>query len=130
MLNPSTADALQDDPTIRKCMGLARYWGYGGLYVGNLFAVRATKPEDMRKEIDPVGPDNHEWLGWMCHRAAKNGGRVIVAWGSHGVYMHQDMTVLGWLDSWVITPYCVRRTKTGLPEHPLYVPYGPPMRFG
>lgn len=124
MLNPSTADANIDDPTIRKCMGFARLWNMGGIYVGNLFAVRATDPKDMMRAHDPVGPDNHDHLAWMCERAAKNGGLVICAWGANGSYMGQECTVLGWLDSWSIVPKALRLTvKSGKPEHPLYVPY-------
>ncbi|HQT78612.1 MAG TPA: DUF1643 domain-containing protein [Rhodopila sp.] len=124
MLNPSTADALVDDATIRKCMGFARRWDFGGIYVGNLFGFRATKPADMLRAPDPVGPDNRDHLEWMCERAAKNGGRVICAWGANGTYMNQDETLLGWLDALVIAAECLRLTpKSGAPEHPLYVPY-------
>src|SRR5262245_34051042 len=58
MLNPSTADAERDDPTIRKCVGFCRRWGVGELHVVNLFAFRAVSPFDMKKADDPVGPRN------------------------------------------------------------------------
>jgi hypothetical protein len=62
MLNPSTADGHADDPTIRRCMGFAREWGFDGLVVVNLFAMRATRPDDVVKVLraggDAVGPDN------------------------------------------------------------------------
>ena len=61
-LNPSTADATVDDPTIRRCVGFADSWGYGELVVGNLYAFRATKPKDMFNQDDPVGPFNDLWL--------------------------------------------------------------------
>ncbi len=57
-LNPSTADETTDDPTIRRCMGYARDWGCSGLYMLNLFAVRATDPKDMLADLNPVGADN------------------------------------------------------------------------
>ena len=60
MLNPSTADALHDDPTIRRCVGFAKAWGCGALIVVNLFAVRATSPREMMRADDPVGPENKE----------------------------------------------------------------------
>lgn len=124
MLNPSTADAAIDDPTIRKCMGFAQRWGMTGIYVGNLFAVRATKPQDMMRAADPVGPENEEHLSWMCERAGKNGGTVICAWGANGSYMQQDRTMLDWLRRWHIAPNALRLTrKSRAPEHPLYVPY-------
>lgn len=57
-LNPSTADETRDDPTIRRCIGFAKLWGYGALCMTNLFAFRATKPRDMRQAADPIGPEN------------------------------------------------------------------------
>ena len=126
MLNPSTADAEIDDATIRKCMGFAHRWGMSGLMVGNLFAYRATKPRDMMKAHDPVGPSNQEHLERMCHEAGAsgNGGIVICAWGANGSYMQQDQTFLGWCDGlWLIKPKALRLTGKGMPEHPLYVPY-------
>jgi hypothetical protein len=123
MLNPSTADAFIDDPTIRKCMGFSRRWNMSGLYVGNLFAVRATKPEDMRASSDPVGPDNRDHLESMCKHAFRNGGLVVCAWGAHGSYRQQDKTFLGWMDVIGVQAKCLRLTKDGAPGHPLYVPY-------
>ncbi len=61
-LNPSTADARQDDPTIRRLTGFAYQLGYGGFYLGNLFAFRSTYPSDLPAANDPVGPDNTNHL--------------------------------------------------------------------
>lgn len=58
MLNPSTADGDVDDPTIRRCIGFAKSWGYGGIYVGNLFAYRATDPKELLKVENPIGFEN------------------------------------------------------------------------
>lgn len=87
MLNPSTADGSKDDPTIRRCRGFARSWGYGGFVVVNLFAWRATKPADLAKAMragrDVVGP-----LGDRAIRDAACGGQlaplVVAAWGRPG----------------------------------------------
>lgn len=127
MLNPSTADATLDDPTIRRCMGFARQMGCGKLLVLNLFAVRATDPADMRAADDPVGADNKAWFD----RYFKDWGRiysswsgpVICGWGVHGSYMEQDETILGWLESYSLSPMTLGTTKEGFPKHPLYVPY-------
>ena len=78
MVNPSTADATQDDPTIRKCKGFASKLGGGTLLVGNLFAYRATDVTELRKTRDPVGPDNDKHLREMLYSA----DIVIAAWGS------------------------------------------------
>lgn len=121
MLNPSTADAEADDATIRKCIGFAQRWGMGGLYVGNLFALRATDPKEMRKHRAPVGYQNRYHLEWICDRAAMSGGRIICAWGANGGHQKQDKTFCEWFES--LDLFCLRRTSKGAPEHPLYVPY-------
>lgn len=126
MLNPSTADAEVDDATIRKCMGFAHRWRMGGIFVGNLFAIRATNPRDMLRAADPVGPENREHLEDLCREAGAsgNGGVVICAWGANGSHMGQDRTFLGWCEHpWLIRPKALRITSKGAPEHPLYVPY-------
>ena len=61
-LNPSTADEINDDPTLTRCMDYAKRWGYGGVCVANLFAYRATKPTDMLRVKDAIGKDNNKWL--------------------------------------------------------------------
>lgn len=128
MLNPSTADAIKDDPTIRKCIGFARRFNAGGVIVGNLFAYRATKPADMMKAADPVGPKNQDYLERMCSDATRAGqGFIVCAWGNHGTHMDQDRTFMGWLDRLAITPRALRISKDGHPGHPLYIPYDAPL---
>lgn len=78
MVNPSTADASQDDPTIRKCVGFAKRHGCGSLIVGNLFAFRATDVRDLRKAGDAIGPENDRYLSEIMWDADD----VVVAWGS------------------------------------------------
>lgn len=75
MLNPSTADASQEDPTIRRCLSFARSWGYGSLEVVNLFAWRATKPTDIFSAPSPVGEENDHHLALAFARAE----RIIAA---------------------------------------------------
>jgi len=113
-LNPSTADEKHNDPTIRRCLGFARDWGFSGLLVGNLFAWRATRPEDLKKAVQAVGPENTDWLLKM-DRAA---GLTIVCWGNHGKLIGQDRLVTALLNR----PYCIKINAGGAPAHPLYLP--------
>lgn len=117
LLNPSTADENQDDPTIRRCMGFARAWGYGGVQVLNLFAWRATRPRDLFCAADPVGPENARHL----RAAARAGGPVVVAWGAHGAWRGQDRAVLALLRARRCNPLCLGVTRNGQPRHVLYV---------
>lgn len=117
MLNPSTADAEADDPTIRRCIGFAKREGCGGLRVLNLFAFRATSPDDMKAADDPIGIGNHGFLGTLS--SVSPPPLVIAAWGTHGHFKSRDCVVLGQLASLPI--YCLGKTKAGHPRHPLYV---------
>lgn len=120
MLNPSTADGTEDDPTIRRCVDFARRWGFGVMEVVNLFAYRATDPRVVlglhRFNIDPVGYQNKRWV----QEAAAGAGLIVCAWGTHGAFQGQDRTMKGWLqghDLWAL-----KLTKSGQPCHPLYMP--------
>src|SRR5262245_38555366 len=61
-LNPSTADDQVDDPTVRRCIGFARKWRFGGMIIVNLFAYRSTDPNRLQEILDPVGPENDEHI--------------------------------------------------------------------
>lgn len=118
MLNPSTADASVDDPTIRRCLGFARDLGFGQLEVVNLFGLRATEPRVMKSHSDPIGPENDEHL----IRSAAICSVVICAWGANGSYMGRDHAVLKLLRDAGCKPLALRLTKSGHPSHPLYLP--------
>jgi hypothetical protein len=122
MLNPSTADATTDDPTIRRCIGFARRWGCGKLVVLNLFAVRATDPAEMKRAENPVGPENKDWFQRTLRD--HDGGPVVCAWGIHGGYMGQDVTVSEWMEGYGIEPLALGLTRDSHPKHPLYLPKG------
>jgi hypothetical protein len=116
MLNPSTADETQDDPTIRRCIGYAKAWGYGGLVVGNIFAFRSTDPRGLLTAADPVGPDNDYWLANIGL-----GTDTICAWGTHGKLQERGAKVLKLLRSNGAKPMALKLTTGGQPSHPLYL---------
>lgn len=121
MLNPSTADAEKDDPTIRRCIGFAKREGCGSLNVVNLFAFRATKPKDMMAAADPIGPENDEVIA----AALRDPGAVkIAAWGTKGAFMGRGAQVRA---KWRGSLKCLGQTKDGHPLHPLYVPADKPL---
>lgn len=116
-LNPSTADERNDDPTIRRCKAFAKSWGYGALCMTNLFAFRATQPEDMKKAVDPAGPECGKWL---CD-IAKGAGMILAAWGKHGSFIGRDRNVLSALKAIGKPVYCLGKNSDGSPKHPLYI---------
>lgn len=122
MLNPSTADAKLDDPTIRKCIGFARRWDCGGIVVVNLYAYRATDPADLKKAGWPVGPENDRFIGVVGECAARD-GVLICAWGANAVGRERPRKVLDLLRNAGARPMAVAITKSGAPQHPLYAPY-------
>ena len=111
-LNPSTADEQNDDNTVRRCLGYARSWGYGGLVVANLFAYCAIHPAVLCTAKHPVGPHNDQWLSELAAEASL----IVAAWGNHGLFRQRWKTVAAFLDE----SYCLGVTKRGQPLHPLY----------
>jgi hypothetical protein len=116
MLNPSTANASVDDPTIRRCIGFAQTWGYGSLEVVNLFAYRATSPQILSAVVDPIGPDNEAYLLETRQKPEP----IILAWGNQGTFLERNQTVLEQLVN-LENVYCLGLTAGGHPRHPLYL---------
>jgi len=116
-LNPSTADETKDDPTIRRCIGFAKAWGYAALCMTNLFAFRATDPYVMKSHQHPVGDDNTHHL-LTC---GANAGLVVAAWGKHGTFRHQDLNVRQILYRAGVRLHCLGLNSDGTPKHPLYL---------
>lgn len=120
MLNPSKADEVQNDPTVERCERRARNTKEcGGVEIINIFAYRATDPEDMKAQSDPIGPDNDKHI----LEAATNAYQVIAAWGKHGQHLHRGKQVLSMLVTNGIKPYHLKINKDGFPAHPLYISY-------
>ena len=121
MLNPSTADALLDDPTIRRGIAFARREGFGGIIVINLCAFRATQPDDMKKADDPIGPINDDQIRLLFELAASSGVPVLAAWGTNGTFRNRDTEVRLIALETGVDLVCLGTTKEGHPRHPLYV---------
>lgn len=118
MLNPSTADADRDDPTVRRCRRLADAWGFGAIEVINIFAWRSTDPAGLRRTDDPVGPRNDPWI----RRVAKRCDTLVCAWGEHGQLKNRDRRVLNLLHQTGVAPFSLGENASGRPKHPLYTP--------
>ncbi|MBE9211238.1 DUF1643 domain-containing protein [Plectonema cf. radiosum LEGE 06105] len=116
MLNPSTADANKNDNTLTKCVNFAKTWDYGSLEVVNLFAYRATDPNELCKVSDPIGSKNDNYI----ELATKHADLIIVAWGC-GMYpkiQNRNKEVLSLISSSQQPLYCLGLTKDGHPCHP------------
>lgn len=128
MLNPSTADAEVDDPTIRRCIGFAQRGGYGGIEVCNLFALRATDPAELFTPrlvpdgsrhylLDPIGPENDAAILECLDRSE----HIVCAWGGRkGNPLIRAKQVLHLLGKRIILHLGL--TQNGMPRHPLYLP--------
>lgn len=130
-MNPSTADAEHDDPTIRRCIRFARDWGYGGLLMGNLFAFRATDPKmlpglDDSPLVSPIG-ENGTWKQGVyesvnvkhLRRMAERSSLIVAAWGS--IKLPYGWDPRGSVRSALPPMHALGFTKEGHPRHPLYV---------
>lgn len=134
MLNPSTADAAVDDPTIRKCCGFAKRWGLSGIAVANLYALRATKPADLwaAPALERVGPDNRMHVQHLLLDRATY-PVVVAAWGAQvassagkrngAVRRAEEMVEL--LSRYRVQ--CLGVTISNQPRHPLMLAYDTPL---
>lgn len=129
MLNPSTASAFDDDPTIRKVKGFTARAGYGVAMVVNLFAWRATDPKDCRANLSIAeGPENKGAI----FQAVQMSDAVVCAWGAQPWARPQAVRVLRWLDGWLEGRpeklLCIGTTADGSPKHPLRPSYSNALR--
>ena len=132
MLNPSTANAEIADPTVRRCITYARDWGYHGLVVLNLFALRATDPKALYSADDPIGDFNDAAIrGCLKNYRERqisfgkiywHPANVIAAWGEHGSYLNRAEQVIKILQEEAQPVSVLRLNKGGQPAHPLYLP--------
>lgn len=114
-LNPSTADDVDDDPTIGRCIHFAYTWGYGALHMMNLFTLVTSEPEDLLTTTTPncvAGYDAHLW------NVGRFSARIIFCWGAFKEARERSKQVIKMFPK----AHCLRLTKHGHPWHPLYMP--------
>jgi len=117
MLNPSTTEEVPgtDDATIRRIERYSWDWGYGELWVGNLYGFRSSLPHILKQQRDPVGPNNDVMLKSLHDLSEK----TVVAWGNSDLAHARAPKILDMLTK--LKPvYCIGRTDDGYPRHPLY----------
>lgn len=112
-LNPSTADESIDDPTIRRCINYARSWGYGAIYMTNLFALRSSKPSELYNSKNPIGDENDKFLLNFQNKC----DLVVACWGNHGSFMNRSSDIKELFNQ----IKCFGTNQTGQPKHPLYL---------
>lgn len=130
MLNPSTADEIEDDPTIHKCVGFSQRHGHAGIVVVNLFALRATYPSELSASSDPVGQHNSHFVNQVLGHPRVR--RVVVAWGNDGALQARDeafCVVNAHRELWCLQPPGKEPlTKVGAPRHPGRIAYASKLR--
>lgn len=120
-LNPSTADEVQDDPTIRRCVGFAKEWGFSAMCMTNAFAFRATDPKAMLSDPHPndvagrttlYSPNDH-WITTIAREA----GLIVAAWGKYGNHLGRGDEIRHLISNL----HCLGVNSDGTPKHPLYL---------
>ncbi len=117
LLNPSTADEHQNDPTIRRCISFARAWNFGAIEVVNLFAYRATDYRELFKANEPIGTENDRYLIQAVERCST----IVLGWGARGTFLTRDRQVMSSILDGRQDIYSLGITKNGQPRHPLYI---------
>lgn len=110
-LNPSTANAMSDDPTIRRVKSMAKNWGYGGVYMLNLFTYISTDPKQLN-----ISDGNTVHSDFYLTTTADCVEKIICAWGNFKVF-GRDKEVR----SLFSLAYALHINQNGSPKHPLYV---------
>jgi hypothetical protein len=120
MLNPSTADARMDDPTVKSVVRLTNALGFGSFEIANLYGWRETDPDALLACVDPVGPDNDQIVAAAISRCDV----TICAWGAHKMAERRSRAMIELVRSLRPSAFCFGKTKAGAPKHPLYIKTG------
>lgn len=112
-LNPSTADEIKNDPTVTRCINYSKMWGYGEMFMMNIFSYRTTYPSVLMNQNDPIGKDTDLWI----KKIYKKTDICIGAWGNHGQFLDRSKDIFSILPK----IYCLKINGSGEPAHPLYL---------
>lgn len=123
-LNPSTADERLNDPTVRRCIGFAVNWGYGGIFMCNVFTLVSTDPKKLNTET-PIVREAHLAMRVIRKRCRE----AVAAWGSLITQVRAGEDRLHRIQEDLGPLHCLGLTKHGHPRHPLYLPYSASLRL-
>lgn len=116
-LNPSTANELIDDPTIRRLCGFAQGWGFGGLYACNLYSYITPHPEELLPETRHHGANTP-----AIQMALRLSVLTVCGWGDGIKAIPQGDNCVQAVYELMESPMCLGLTASGNPKHPLYLP--------
>ncbi|MEH6667760.1 MAG: DUF1643 domain-containing protein [Psychrobacter sp.] len=122
-LNPSTADASKDDPTLLRCINFSKSLGFDGMILVNLFAYRSTSPKAMKEFINPIGEENDAYI----IDAIMQTNKTILCWGNHGVHKSRDIEIHNLIRTYRELNFCFGKTLSNQPRHPLYLSRNTPL---
>lgn len=120
-LNPSTADAAKDDPTIRRILGYAMDWGFGELLMLNIFAWRSTDRRALKVVPDPVGGLTNNRAIIQAFVNGRGRSKLLLGWGEWGTLRERGAEVTAWAHEHHGRPECLGKCANGQPKHPLYL---------
>jgi hypothetical protein len=112
-LNPSTADERTDDATIRRVISFAQLWGYGGVYMLNLFTCISTDPSEIKRFENPTFQSD-----WAFRTYKGMVEKIIFAWGNNKIASDRAKEIIKVFPE----AFALGINKDGSPKHPLYLP--------
>jgi hypothetical protein len=121
MLNPSTANATESDPTMTRVAGFTKAFGFDSWTIVNAYAYRTPEPaylhDAQKRGVDVFGPRNVETL----LLEARGHDDCVIAWGAGLKDQAHAARVIGLLEQGPVRLWTLGRTKEGHPKHPLYL---------
>ena len=115
-VNPSTADEIENDRTVNRCIAFAKDWGFSGMVMLNCFGFRDTDPTVMFAQDEPIGPENNDVLEYFANTLP----RIVCAWGNAGLHRGRSSDVRRILRG-RDNVFHLGLTTAGEPKHPLYL---------